>query len=179
MYIIPEGLREQYPWKTIMSPERYPWGFLSLVFLSSHSLFRSRTVPLVILMFWININDVSFQTSSFIGKVLIGLSCWRITDFRWFLLDFPEVKGYGGDLIMRLWEEHDDIITYTWSKLGSEYLGLVHSFSYFVPHVFRQRPSRISLEHFKSGSFNGLVQRQSRCEATGTPWGKHVSEEKV
>lgn len=179
MHTIPEGLRKQCPWKTITLSDRYPWGCVSLVFLSPPSLFRSRTVPLVIIMFWININDVLSQTGSFIGKTLIGLTCWRITDFWWFLLDFPEDKGYENDLIIRPWEEHDDIITYIWSKLGSEYLGFVHSLSYFASHAPRKRPSRTSLEHFKSGSFNGRVQRQSRCQVTGAPLSKHVFEEKV
>lgn len=132
MHMIPEGLRKWCPLKHHYFARQVPLGFSPLVFLFPLSLFTSRTVLLGIVMFWINMNDILFQTGSFISKVLVGLTCWRITDFCWFLLEFPENKGYGNDLSRRPWEEHDDIITYTWCKLGLEYLGFAHSFSSFV-----------------------------------------------
>lgn len=51
---------------------------------------------------------------------------------------------------------------------------LFHPFS----HIPRKKSARTSLEYFKSSSFNGLVQRQNRCQSTGEPLGKRVSEEK-
>lgn len=50
-----------------------------------------------------------------------------------------------------------------------------HPFS----HIPGKRSARTSLGYFKSSSFNGLVQRQNRYQATGPSLGKHVSEEKV